>query len=120
MRKEAFIFKQVNERPEFRYSQAQIGRLSEIGSSQVNRFLKGTTDLPTSKFFALLESMPEDFQRAFWLELLGDKLNVDKADWQTLINNADRSDLAEIFSALAQRCNEVKSDSKDRIEFMAS
>ncbi len=64
--------------------------------------------------------MPEEFQRAFWLELLGDKLNIDKADWNTLINQANQSDLAEIFSALAQRCTRGELDFKEQLELKAS
>ncbi len=107
MRKESLIFNKINQRPKFNYTQAQISELSGQSRSQINRFMKGETDLPTSKFMAVVNSMPEDFQRAYWLELLGDLIVIEQADWQSLMEKATFSDIAVILDVIGKRCGQL-------------
>lgn len=107
MKKESLVFNKVNQRPEFNYTQAQISQWSGQSRPQINRFIRGETDLPTSKFLAVVSSMPEDFQRAYWLELLGDLIVLEKADWKSLIEKASFSDLAVILDVIGKRCGQL-------------
>lgn len=107
MRKESLIFNKINQRPEFNYTQAQISQISGQSRSQISRFIKGETDLPTSKFLGVISAMPEDFQRAYWLELLGDLIVLEKADWCSLVEKATFSDIAVILEVIGKRCVKV-------------
>ncbi|MGF1488751.1 MAG: hypothetical protein ACFBSE_16825 [Prochloraceae cyanobacterium] len=107
MRKESLIFNKINQRPEFKYTQAQISQWSGQSRPQINRFMKGETDLPTSKFLGVVSAMPEDFQRAYWFELLGDLIALEQADWQALLEKASFSDIAVILEVIGKRCGKL-------------
>ncbi len=94
------VFNKVLSREEFRYPGTEMASWSGLSNSQISRFLNGKTDLPSSKFFHLLASMPPKFQRQYWAELLG--LRNDR-DWRSLVAVASVKDVEEILQAVAER-----------------
>ena len=103
MSREVIVFNKVLRRPEFNYTGAQIVEWTGFDKSAVSRFLNGKTDLPTSKFFSLISSMPTPFQQAYWAELLNLELEEQPKSWQSLIWQASYADMEEIFNAIAER-----------------
>ncbi len=101
MIREVIVFNKVRSRPEFNYTGAQIVEWTGFDKSAVSRFLNGKTDLPISKFFQLLRSMPTPFQKAYWSELL--ELDYQDRSWRSLITRASSTDIQEILNALADR-----------------
>lgn len=101
MLREVTVFNKVRERPEFNYSGAQIVEWTGFDKSAVSRFLNGKTDLPMSKFFHLIGSMPTPFQQAYWSELLN--LDYQDRSWRSLISQASYADIEEILNAIAER-----------------
>jgi hypothetical protein len=93
-------FNKVLSRKEFNYTGTQIAQWSGLGLSQVSRFMNDKTDLPVSKFFQLLNSMPPRFQQCYWAELLG--LERKEKDWHSLIVSASVSDIQTILQALSE------------------
>ncbi|MDJ0725607.1 MAG: hypothetical protein QNJ38_10890 [Prochloraceae cyanobacterium] len=116
--KYALIFKKVNADYRFNYSQRQICKFSGLQTSLLSRFLNGYSDISVVKFFELIQSMPEDFQKEYWRELglfsvFCDKQNI---DWEVIIGNADKEDIAKILGALGNRWSEIviEADSKNK------
>ncbi len=105
MIREVTVFNKVRSRPEFNYSGAQIVEWTGFDKSAVSRFLNGKTDLPMSKFFHLVNSMPKPFQEAYWSELLS--LDYQDRSWRSLISKASCVDVEEILNALADRWTEL-------------
>ena len=93
------IFNKVNSLGEFGYSNKQIAELSCFDPSKVSRFLSGKTNIPSSDFFKLVDSMPKRFQECYWEALVGSR---DK-DWRSLIATASVGDIQEILLALSDR-----------------
>jgi len=102
------VFNSVLEHREFRYSLKELANFSGLGTSQISRFLNSKTDLPVSKFFQLVNSMPIEFQNEYWAELLQqcDSHN----GWWSLISTATLSDIEEILRALSHRYSELKKE----------
>jgi transcriptional regulator with XRE-family HTH domain len=100
------VFNSVLERREFRYSLKELADLSGLGTSQLSRFLNSKTDIPVSKFFQLINSMPPEFQEEYWAELLQQRGS--QQDWWSLISTATLSDIEEILRALSHRYSELK------------
>jgi transcriptional regulator with XRE-family HTH domain len=105
------IFNSVLERREFRYSLKELSDFSGLGTSQLSRFLNSKTDLPVSKFFQLINSMPLEFQEEYWAELL--QQSGSHQDWWSLISTASLSDIEEILRALSHRYSELKKGKED-------
>jgi len=116
MNKEILAFNKVNSH--FNYTQAQIARWSGKDPSSVNRFIKGKSDLPTSEFIRLICCMPADFQNEYWQEFLEElevKVELNN-DWEEIIAQATRNDLAKIFLAVARRCYSGELDEKEFVQ----
>ncbi len=116
--KYALVFKKVNADYRFNYSQRQICKFSGLQTSLLSRFLNGSSDISVVKFFDLIQSMPEDFQKEYWKQLglfsiFCDKENI---DWEVIISNADKDDIAKILGALGNRWSEIviEADSKKK------
>ena len=116
---EVTIFNQINARPDFNYSGAQIAKWSGLEKSLISRFLNGKSDISLSKFLQLIRSMPSEFQQAYWSESLGvanvsQMLERERIPWTELIKQATHSDIEEILSALTERWGKLsKSQEKE-------
>jgi transcriptional regulator with XRE-family HTH domain len=108
------IFNILLERREYRYSLSELSDLSGLGVSQLSRFLNGKTDLPVSKFFHLIKSMPSQFQKDYWCELKVQ--DVRSINWRALISNASLEDIEEILRALSNRYTELKNNKQSQSE----
>lgn len=99
------IFKRVNFDSRFNYTQKDISEFSGIDRGVISRFLNGHNDISSSKFFALLSSMPKEFQREYWkaLGLASLLYEEDDINWKVEIQKADKKTLFRIFSALADK-----------------
>ncbi len=104
------IFNILLERREYRYSLKKLSELSGLGVSQLSRFLNGKTDLPVSKFFHLVNSMPLQFQKDYWSEI--NVQEIQSKNWRALISNASSGDIEEILRALSDRYSELKNDNE--------
>ena len=100
------VFKLVLERRTYRYSLKELADFSGLGVSQLSRFLNDKSDLPVSKFFHLVQSMPFQFQQEYWTELLSQ--NNSRQDWWSIISTASLGDIEEILRALSHRYSELK------------
>ena len=92
------------------------------GTSQISRFLNEKTDLPVSKFFILVRSMPLQFQKDYWYELEEIEVGQLNRNWKALISDASLEDIEEILRALSNRYSELKnskSSSQSEEEVMA-
>ena len=113
MIREVTIFNKIRQRPEFNYSGAQIVEWTGLDKSAVSRFLNGKTDLPMSRFFQLVSSMPTPFQEAYWSELLGQE-RKEEGSWRSVISEASVADIEEILGALTERWGKLsKSQEKE-------
>ena len=106
------IFNILLERREYRYSLKELSDLSGLGVSQLSRFLNEKTDLPVSKFFHLVNSMPLQFQKDYWSELNVQEIQSKKKNWRVLISNASSGDIEEILRAVSDRYSELKNDNE--------
>ncbi|MDJ0574849.1 MAG: helix-turn-helix transcriptional regulator [Xenococcaceae cyanobacterium MO_234.B1] len=106
------IFNILLERREYRYSLKELSDLSGLGVSQLSRFLNGKTDLPVSKFFHLVNSMPLQFQKDYWSELNVQEIQSKKKNWRVLISTASPGDIEEILRALSDRYSELKDNNE--------
>ena len=99
--KHVSVFKKVNLNRRFNYSQKEICDFSGIDSGVISRLLNGRNDVLSDKFFNLLYSMPEDFQREYWKTLGVASLfyQEDEINWEA----ADEKTLGRIFSALGKK-----------------
>ena len=104
------IFNILLERRQYRYSLKKLSELSGLGVSQLSRFLNGKTDLPVSKFFHLVNSMPLQFQKDYWSEI--NVQEIQSKNWRALISNASSGDIEEILRALSDRYSELKNDNE--------
>ena len=107
------IFNILLERREYRYSLKELSDLSGLGVSQLSRFLNEKTDLPVSKFFHLVNSMPLQFQKDYWSELNVQEIQSKKKNWRVLISNASSRDIEEILHAVSDRYSELKNDTEE-------
>ena len=113
MIQEVIIFNKVNSLPEFRFSGADICRMSGLEKSQVSRFLSGKIEFSVGKFFQLIRSMPPSFQRSYWEETLtlnnvSQMLGSERVPWTALVSEANYDDLQEILNAMADRWAELR------------
>lgn len=106
---EATIFNRIN-KSSFNYTGAEIARLSGLDKSLISRFLNGKTEISVAKFFQIIRSMPEEFQKQYWGEVLGTDVEVllghdsnRRVPWTELIKQASYSELQEILSAIGER-----------------
>jgi hypothetical protein len=108
---EVTIFNKVNEA--FNYSGVQIAQWSGLEQSLISRFLNQKSEISVSKFFRLIRSMPQEFQEAFWAEMLSlenerELLSSPKRlPWSVLISEASTADIEEILNAIADRWAEL-------------
>ncbi|MGK7937034.1 MAG: hypothetical protein AB4206_14775 [Xenococcaceae cyanobacterium] len=107
------IFNILLEKREYRYSLKELSDLSGLGVSQLSRFLNEKTDLPVSKFFHLVNSMPLQFQKDYWSELNVQEIQSKKKNWRVLISNASSRDIEEILRAVSDRYSELKNDTEE-------
>lgn len=103
------VFNKLLSRHEFQYTGLQMAEWSGLSNSQISRFINNKTDIPTSKFFQLIKSMPEQFQYCFWVELL--KLNEER-NWRSLVTTASFEDIEEIIQAITDRYRKIEQGSK--------
>lgn len=103
--KYVLVFKKINSRYEFNYSQRQLSKISGIDQGVISRFLNGHNDMASARFFNLIESMPKDFQKEYWTKVgIASSLWEDEEiNWEAEIEKADKKTLARIFSALANK-----------------
>lgn len=107
------IFNILLEKREYSYSLKELSDLSGLGVSQLSRFLNEKTDLPVSKFFHLINSMPLQFQKDYWSELNVQEIQSKKKNWRVLISNASSRDIEEILRAVSDRYSELKNDTEE-------
>ncbi len=89
-------FNQVLRLEKFRIiTNKEISRITGFTESKLSRFLSGKQDLNTGEFFYLLESMPEDFQKSFWLRF------YPQFTLQDLIADMDAIALANLISSIS-------------------
>lgn len=101
MSREASAFNKINNLPKFQFSQADLVRSSGLQKSLVSRFLAGK-EVNLSNFGRLINSMPEDFQKLYWREVLPEELFKDPpCDWKTLIKSASLEEIGEILEAIS-------------------
>ena len=119
--KYALIFKKVNTNYKFNYSQRQICEFSGLQTSLLSRFLNGYSDISVVKFFELIQSMPELFQKEYWKELGLFSLFCDKEDidWDVMISNADKDDIAKILGALGNRWSKIVLEAESKKKALA-
>lgn len=110
------IFNTILERQEYRYSLSELSNFSGLGTSQLSRFLNGKTDLPVSKFFILVRSMPLQFQKDYWFELEEIEAGQLNRNWKALISDASLEDIEEILRALSNRYSELKNSKSSQSE----
>ena len=115
------IFNIILKRQEYRYSLSELSDFSGLGSSQISRFLNEKTDLPVSKFFILVRSMPLQFQKDYWFELEEIEAVQLNRNWKALISDASLEDIEEILRALSNRYSELKNSksSQSKEDIMA-
>lgn len=110
------IFNIILKRQEYSYSLSQLSGFSGLGTSQISRFLNEKTDLPVSKFFILVRSMPIKFQKDYWFELEEIKVGQLNRNWKALISDASLEDIEEILRALSNRYSELKNSKSTQSE----
>lgn len=101
------VFKKVNEDYGFNYSQTDISRLSGIDQGVLSRFLNGHNDISSTRFFNLIESMPKDFQRQYWIDLgIASLLSglENNINWEVAIDDADKKTIGKILCLVASKC----------------
>jgi hypothetical protein len=98
------IFKDVLARKDFSYTGLEMSQWSGISNSQISRFLNGKSDIASTTFFQLLESMPTRFKDCYWAEFHKEDNNDES--WYSLVNRASDKDIGEILAALAKRYTE--------------
>lgn len=105
--KYVLAFKKVNEEFGFNYSQIDISRLSGIDQGVLSRFLNGHNDMASARFFNLIESMPKDFQKKYWIKV-GVVSSVwedeQKINWEAAIDDADKKTIGKILCLVASKC----------------
>ncbi len=109
MSREASVFKQINQMPRFGYSQADIVRMSGLNKSSVSRFINGTTkDINLSNFLQLISSMPLEFQKLYWRQLLPEAVfGEPPRDWESLVSSASARELLKILQIAPSRFHQL-------------
>lgn len=105
--KEAAIFNRINSLPRFGYSQVEIVRMSGLNKSSVSRFVNGR-EISLSSLLILISSMPPEFQKLFWRDLLPQEVFSPKTlDWEIEVHRASAQELLTILRAAPQRLDEL-------------
>ena len=105
---ECFIFNKVNKLSHFSFSQSELISRSGLTRSFISRFIRGETNSNFSNVIQLVGSLPQEFQKRFWRELLSPNIFDDAPrNWEMDIEQASAQELLRILQAAPKRLDEL-------------
>jgi len=106
--KECLVFNKINELSDFGFSQSELIARSGLKRSFISRFVRGETNSNFANVIQLVGSLPQDFQKLFWRELLSPSIfDESPKNWEIEIEQASAQELLTILRAAPQRLDQL-------------